>query len=252
MRGLKNSRSSLVARRSCCAILLFLGCLLLQGATCQEIHTLNGTWYRVNRGDSISAIAERFHVSTQQLAELNNITDPTQLKAGERLYIPRSARGVSYARAGKKSKSPGKTHVKTAGSEKIVTEPGRFIWPVEGKVSSGFGVRSGRRHDGIDISVPRGTAVKAADAGTVVFSSRLRGYGNLILIRHQDEFFTAYAHNARNLKKKGDKVKRGEVISRVGSTGRTSGPHLHFEVRRGSEARNPLFFLPKEKLVANK
>ena len=119
-------------------------------------------------------------------------------------------------------------------------------------MTSTFGVRRGRRHDGIDISAKRGTPVQAAANGKVIFSSRLRGYGNLILVKHKDDFFTAYAHNARNLKKKGQTVKKGDVIARVGSTGRASGPHLHFEVRKGNVARNPTFFLPKQGTVVAK
>lgn len=208
------------------------------GATCQEIHTLGGTWYRVNRGDTLGSIAARFNVGTQKLAEINDLTDPNQLKAGQRVFIPKKRR--YYASKGRKTKS------RSAGRSEVVLEPGRFVWPVKGKVTSRYGIRGRRRHDGIDISVKRGTPVKAAASGKVIFSSRLRGYGNLILVKHKDGFFTAYGHNARNLKKKGEKVKRGEVIARVGTTGRTSGPHLHFEVRKENEARNPLFFLPKE------
>jgi len=229
--------------------------LILSGATCSEIYTLHGTWYRVAKDDSLGAIAQRFHVSTQSLAEHNNITDSNQLKVGSRLYIPRGR--SSYAKAkssgvNKGRKQRGTSKKRKSSESEIVTEPGRFSWPIAGSVTSGFGMRGGRRHDGIDISAPRGTAVMAAANGKVVFSSRLRGYGNLILVRHQDNFFTAYAHNARNLKKKGDVVKKGQVVARVGSTGRTSGPHLHFEVRKGSQARNPVFFLPKNKMVAKK
>lgn len=132
----------------------------------------------------------------------------------------------------------------------IEADHGRFSWPVEGEISSLYGVRRGRRHDGVDLRSPRGTPVRAADDGEVVYSKRLRGYGNLILLKHGDGFFTVYAHNAVNLVKKGAQVKRGQMISKVGSTGRATGPHLHFEVREGSKPRNPLFFLPKRAAVA--
>lgn len=100
-------------------------------------------------------------------------------------------------------------------------------------------------HDGIDIGAKTGTAVHAAASGEVVYSDhRLSGYGRMIIIRHSPDLFTAYAHNQRNLVRKGNRVKAGEVIARVGSSGRASGPHLHFEVRRGETPVDPLAYLP--------
>ena len=84
----------------------------------------------------------------------------------------------------------------------------------------------------------------------MVYSKRLRGYGNLILLKHEGDFFTVYAHNSVNLAKKGSRIRRGQVIAKVGSTGRSTGPHVHFEVREGSRPRNPLFFLPRRSEVA--
>ncbi|MBI2339816.1 MAG: M23 family metallopeptidase [Deltaproteobacteria bacterium] len=121
-----------------------------------------------------------------------------------------------------------------------------FIWPVEGGVlTSRFGIRKGRSHDGIDISARRGTPVKASADGKVVYSGRLAGYGNLIVLKHDGNLFTAYAHAEKNRVKKGDKVRQGEVIATVGRTGHATGPHCHFEIRQKTEARNPLYFLPK-------
>jgi lipoprotein NlpD len=101
-------------------------------------------------------------------------------------------------------------------------------------------------HDGIDIGAKEGTPIRAAAAGEVVYSDqRLSGYGKLIIIRHSSDMFTAYAHNQRNLVRKGGRVKAGAVIARVGRTGRASGPHLHFEVRRGSTPVDPLAYLPR-------
>ena len=119
-----------------------------------------------------------------------------------------------------------------------------FEWPVEGIFFSKFGPRRGRHHDGIDVSAPAGTPIKAAADGKVVFSGRFCGYGNMILLRHDNGYFTAYAHNRANLVDKGEKVAQGEVIAEVGRTGRTTGNHLHFEVRRGRKAMDPLSFLP--------
>jgi murein DD-endopeptidase MepM/ murein hydrolase activator NlpD len=99
-------------------------------------------------------------------------------------------------------------------------------------------------HDGIDISAPRGTAVRAAAAGRVLYSDRLRGYGNLVILDHGDGFATVYAHNTRNDVSAGERIAAGQVIATVGETGQTSGPHLHFEVREDNVARDPLAYLP--------
>ena len=120
------------------------------------------------------------------------------------------------------------------------------MWPVQGKVIANFGsLGKGRKNDGINISAAKGTAVKAADAGTVAYAgNELKGFGNLILIKHHDGWITAYAHNDKLLVKKGQKVKKGEKISTVGSTGGVSDPQLHFEVRAGKKAVNPRTYLP--------
>lgn len=122
---------------------------------------------------------------------------------------------------------------------------GVFIWPLDKfTFMSGFGIRRGRRHDGIDIAAKGGTPVKASADGKVVFSGRMRGYGNLILLKHDNNYFTAYSHNRENLVNKGKNVKQGQVIAKVGRTGRATGNHVHFEIRQGQQAMDPLHFLP--------
>jgi len=122
---------------------------------------------------------------------------------------------------------------------------GFFLWPVNGKVISPFGTKNGGLHnDGINIAAPRGTPVRAAENGVVVYSgNQIRGFGNLLLIRHADGWVTAYAHNDTLLVKKGQQVKRGETIARVGSTGNVNQPQLHFELRKGTEAVDPMTYL---------
>jgi murein DD-endopeptidase MepM/ murein hydrolase activator NlpD len=122
---------------------------------------------------------------------------------------------------------------------------GFFLWPVNGKVISQFGAKNGGLHnDGINIAAPRNTPVRAAENGVVVYSgNQIRGFGNLLLIRHTDGWVTAYAHNETLLVKKGQQVKRGETIARVGSTGNVSQPQLHFELRKGTEAVDPAAYL---------
>jgi murein DD-endopeptidase MepM/ murein hydrolase activator NlpD len=107
-----------------------------------------------------------------------------------------------------------------------------------------YGVRAGQRHDGIDIAAPEGAPVRAAADGTVIFAGDQPGYGALVIMKHANDLVTLYAHNSRVLVKDGQRVSRGDPIARVGQTGRTTGPHLHFEVRQGTRPRNPLLFLP--------
>jgi murein DD-endopeptidase MepM/ murein hydrolase activator NlpD len=120
-----------------------------------------------------------------------------------------------------------------------------FQWPVRGHVLAGYGSGSdGTHNDGINIAAPRGAAVEAADAGVVAYTgNELRGYGNLILVKHPNGWISAYAHCDLILVKRGDKVGRGQVIARVGSTGNVSEPQLHFELRRGNRAVDPREFL---------
>jgi murein DD-endopeptidase MepM/ murein hydrolase activator NlpD len=120
---------------------------------------------------------------------------------------------------------------------------GTFSYPARGRITSGFGWRWGRRHNGIDIALPVGTPVKAADGGTVKFSGRYGDYGNLVIIDHGDGYETYYGHNKNLLVSKGDKVYKGQTIALSGETGRATGPHLHFEVRRFGVPANPLKFL---------
>jgi LysM repeat protein len=194
----------------------------------------------VQPGESVYGIARHYGVPYEELVRANRIRDPERIAVGRRLLIP----GVRppLARVDAQPASgvvplgyvPGRP---SAGSE--------FQWPVaSGMVTSPFGRRDGGHHDGIDIQAPVGTAVRSARAGRVLYSSALRGYGRLVIVDHGEGFATVYAHNERNLVRAGDRVRAGQPIATLGATGQTSGPHLHFEVRKDNLARNPLFFLP--------
>jgi murein DD-endopeptidase MepM/ murein hydrolase activator NlpD len=121
---------------------------------------------------------------------------------------------------------------------------GFFIWPVDGEIGSNFGMRNGRPHDGVDIRAQKGTPIHASAAGEVVYAGQMSSYGNLILIRHRDNYFTAYAHNEENLVEEGKKVEQGDLIAKVGDTGNATGYHVHFEIRDGSTPMDPMLFLP--------
>lgn len=128
-------------------------------------------------------------------------------------------------------------------------EDGEFIWPVPGskKVSSYFGNRKGRHHDGIDIPAISGTHIVASAGGVVSVAGTMKGYGNVIVIKHGNGHHTVYAHNSKHFVKKGQSVSQGEVIAQVGSSGRSTGPHLHFEIRKENRVRNPKLYLARLK-----
>jgi len=247
-----------------CCVLMLSGCFKTelpvysqsQHKHVQHKHSHSPTTYKVRSKDTLYSIGRRFGVSYKTLARNNHIRYPYTIYAGQRIYLkgvaPRS-RALPVAKhqykpsrakkvVKKSKKHSAKDHTRT--NIKSV----HLRWPVKGVLTSPFGRRGSRMHDGIDIGAKEGTAVHASAAGTVVYSDhRLTGYGRLIIIRHRHDLFTAYAHNQRNLVRKGDRVQAGDVIARVGHTGRATGPHLHFEVRRGPTPVDPLAYLPRKK-----
>lgn len=229
-------------------ILLFL---ILFAPACATLGVRAGGFHVVKSGEDMARIASRYHISVQELAEWNNLQDEAAMKVGTRVYIP--ARRMDRAdklfaseqivgRAATK-RPPKVAKAERGRARSVQVFHGQFAWPVDGKVHSLFGIRGGRRHDGLDIGGKMGDPVRAAAAGEVAFVGRLSGYGNIIILRHPDHYYTAYAHNSKFQVAKGERVRQGAVIAKVGATGRASGPHLHFEVRYGQQARNPLFFL---------
>jgi murein DD-endopeptidase MepM/ murein hydrolase activator NlpD len=186
-------------------------------------------------GDTVYRIANEYGVSVGRLMTANGISDPRQLRVGEVLTIPGAYRASSIGTA-------------SSGVHPYVGERAsrQFQWPVQnGVVSSGFGIRNGAMHDGVDIAAPVGTPVLAADSGVVIFSGTLHGYGNTVIIRHDDSYATVYAHNERNFVAEGARVTCGQQIGEIGRSGRTTGANLHFEVRRDNVAKDPLAYLPQ-------
>jgi lipoprotein NlpD len=199
-----------------------------------------GVYHTVKRHQTFWRICKTYGVDMEEVARANGIKDKTKIEVGQRIFIPRAKRVLKvdiYVE-----------DVTAGGKAAAVTyEKGRFIWPVQGQVTASFCAKETtekRRHDGIDISALTGFVVQAADSGRVVYSdNKMRGYGNLIIIEHQDHFFTIYAHNEENLVKEEALVKQGDAIARVGKTGSATGPHLHFEIRKDNIAQNPLYYL---------
>lgn len=189
----------------------------------------------VRKGETSYSISRSYGVDLSELMSLNGIRRPYTLYPGQRLKLPPSASGGgSVARQVSLPSPPPR-----AGSD--------FDWPVRGRILSGYGAKKGGLHnDGINIAVARGTAVQAAESGVVAYAGNgLKGFGNLILMQHDGGWITAYAHNDRLLVKRGDRVRRGQTIAAAGSTGNVNSPQVHFEIRRGRKAVNPMGYLPK-------
>jgi murein DD-endopeptidase MepM/ murein hydrolase activator NlpD len=186
----------------------------------------------VQRGENLYRIALHYGVSVEALMRANGIRDPRTLEVGQRLAIPGARRAAPREPLAREL---------DADARRLA-----FGWPVHGVVTSGFGMRGGRPHQGIDISTRAGAPIWAAADGVVTFSGRLGGYGNIVIIRHDELYSTAYAHNKHNRVERGQRVARGQHIADVGKTGnaRARFPLVHFEVRRGETPRDPLRYLP--------
>jgi murein DD-endopeptidase MepM/ murein hydrolase activator NlpD len=199
-----------------------------------------GIFHVVKPGENLFRIAKAYDVSSQELARVNQLRDANQIRAGQRIFVPAANRQLPVALI-----TPTEVKIRPP-SVAEAREPGRdgFLWPVHGAINSRFGPRGITVHDGIDIAAPEGTPVRAIEAGDVIYSDQLRGYGNLIILRHAGGFVSVYAHNQVNLVREGQTVPRGELIAKVGSTGRVTGPHLHFEIRKDNVAQDPLLHLP--------
>jgi len=182
--------------------------------------------HRVQSGENLWVIAEHYGVRVASIIEFNSLAAPNQLRIGQVLNIPKTTTAVRASRSS----------LSAAG----------MIWPVMGRITSRFGPRWGTIHQGLDIAAPTGTEIVAARAGRVVLAGWWGGYGKCVLIYHGNGMHTLYAHASRLLVAQGDRVVQGEGIAKIGSTGNSTGPHLHFEVRINDDFRDPLHFLPQQ------
>lgn len=213
-----------------------------------------GKDYRVRKGDSLSVIARNHNVDMYAIARLNNLRPPYTIYVGQTLALPDGSRilpvsvPVAEAPPPKKTILNGRPQVRPQAVPEPPARTGTgFLWPVRGRIVSSFGGKSeGLQNDGINIAAPRGAPVVAAENGVVAYAgNELRGFGNLLLVKHSDGWITAYAHNETLLVKRGDKILKGQTIAKVGSTGSVQDPQLHFELRRGKTAIDPIKHLPR-------
>jgi len=216
----------------------------------QVLKTSSSKYHIVKKGETLASIARKYGTNYKVLAQKNNIKPPYTLKIGQKITVS-GAKSTSTSSSRQNTKNTAQT--KTAQKSSSHSTPyvstkrsAKFMWPVSGKIISSFGtVGKGLKNDGINISAPLGTTVKAGDKGTIAYAGNgLKGFGNLILIKHTDGYITAYAHTDKILVQKGQTVARGEKIATVGKTGGVSSPQLHFEVRAGKKAVNPKNYLP--------
>jgi murein DD-endopeptidase MepM/ murein hydrolase activator NlpD len=218
------------------------------------------------------SIARHNGITLTALARANHLQSSSKLSVGDRITIPAGGHAVAAAHPPAappqvaqpprtapvtKVASAAPTQVANVAKEEPRTteavvktaEPSgampSFRWPVRGRVITGFGNKpNGTQNDGINLAVPEGTPIKAADDGVVAYAgNELKGYGNLVLIRHSNGFVSAYAHASELMVKRGDTIKRGQVIAHAGQTGNVTSPQLHFEIRKGSTPVDPTQYL---------
>jgi murein DD-endopeptidase MepM/ murein hydrolase activator NlpD len=231
--------------------------------------------HQVAPGETLTAIARRYGKTRAEVAKANKINAHGNVRVGQKLVIPggRSAptktadnRAHRPAAAAPQA-APQAAPIQVAAKEPAATarmaapvdaQPASpsataeltgavpsFRWPVRGRVIAGYGTKvNGTSNDGINLAVPEGTSVKAAEDGIVAYAgNELKGYGNLVLVRHGNGFVTAYAHASEIMVKRGDQVKRGQIVARAGQTGNVTSPQLHFEIRKGSTPVDPSQYL---------
>jgi lipoprotein NlpD len=246
------------------SLFLLLGCLLLMVACAPT-----GIYHTVQPGQTLYRIAKTYEIDEDRLANINNVKDPKQLKANQKLFIPNvtqvrkvpatatgSGRTASHrvpSASSRSSSKPAKVTRKPVTSKPAATAPDRvtkatkglFTWPVKGKILNKFGKQGQKVYKGIEIGVPKGTAVIAAASGKVIYSGNaIPGYGNLVILEHSDSYFSVYGFNQKTLVKMDDHVGQGERIALSGLPPSGQSARLHFEIRKGKSAVNPILYLP--------
>jgi murein DD-endopeptidase MepM/ murein hydrolase activator NlpD len=241
--------------------------------------------YVVSPRDTVDSIAQRYGVSPRTIIERNKLQEPYRIQPGQTLEVPGarvvepSSPPPAETRTATASPSgppapvtretlappPGTTQgeppnpARPAPGEPtplspLVSVPAtppsgpppRFEWPVRGRIVQAYGTQGGQKNDGIDIATEKGAPVKAADGGTVAYAgNEVRGMGNLLLISHANGYITAYGYNDELLVKKGDAVRKGQVIAKAGTSGGAADPRVHFEVRHSGKTIDPASVLPQ-------
>lgn len=209
----------------------------------QKLRIPGGERHSVVPGDTLYSISRRYGVDIDSLTRANGVGENNGIVIGQLLVIPAASGGALEPATSVAAVVPATQEAAPGKTDKM---PGGFIWPARGELIATFGPqRGGARSDGIKIRLPRGASIQATAAGTVVYTgNELKGFGNLILLRHTAGWVSAYAHNDDVLVSRGQAVGKGAVIARAGSSGAAQEPQLHFELRQGARAVDPMQFLP--------
>jgi murein DD-endopeptidase MepM/ murein hydrolase activator NlpD len=205
----------------------------------------------VRRGETLYRISRAYGISVEDLLEVNGLEDARSVPAGFELFVPGATREQQVGSAPSGSGPEAEPNAAATLPRPSGDRPGKLAWPLRDRNGSGragviyskYGQRDGQPHDGVDISAPEGTTIVAAAEGVVIFAGERSGYGSIVILRHSGQLLTVYAHASELLVKEGDRVAEGTPVARVGRSGRTTGPHLHFEVREGVKPRDPLPYL---------
>ncbi len=194
---------------------------MIQKGDILKILPVKGILYRINPGENLWEISQNFNIITDTIIKANNISNPNSVRPGDILLLPGAKPEFGY---------------KERMSSKL-------MMPVSARISSYYGMRWGKMHEGIDFAVNTGTKIKASAAGKVIYSGWARGYGYTVIIEHQRGVRTLYAHNSKLLAHSGQYVNKGQVVCLSGNTGNSTGPHLHFEVQINGRPVNPLSYI---------
>ena len=186
-----------------------------------KILPVKGIIYRVSPGESVGSIARKFEIKEETIMKDNNIEDASGLKIDQKLILRGAKPEFSY-------------------QDRLDQ---KFMYPINTRITSYYGPRWGRIHEGLDFAAPMGSPIRAVSSGRVVYSGWATGYGYVVIVEHQKGLRTLYAHNSKLLVSVGESVGKGEVISRSGNTGNSTGPHLHFEVQVNGRPENPLNYI---------
>jgi len=235
-------------------------CLFLAGCAGAGRTSPSHVYHQVKSGQTLWSISRTYKVDLKTLARANRLSNRDVLHVGQHLLIPGASRQRQVASRCPCLDEPTQTVSRATKEESKRTAPKRsavsqdlaapieLSWPIRGTITRHFNRSGQQRHDGIDITAPRGTLIRAAADGRVIFSDwGPGGYGRLVIVQHTSNIVTVYAHNERNLVQHNQRVKKGEGIATVGRSGRATGYHLHFEVRLKTVPKPPFAFLSQQR-----
>ncbi len=216
---------------------------ILKSGSIVKIPTPN--YHEVKTGETLYAISRNYQMKIDQIVELNNLKPPYSVKVGDKIRVSNLTSSSAENIPSSPTVSQENEEQKPSLLEKITNKSNRFSWPLKGEIISKFGPKSGGLYnDGINIKAKQGTSVLASEDGVVAYvGNELKGYGNLVIVKHSGGWITAYAHLEKTLVKRGDKVAKGQKIALVGSSGNVTSPQLYFGLRKGRDAVNPQNYL---------